>query len=175
MDVANEQAIQANRDTMVDLAWRHAFCKSIEPEQQRVHRVWTQVRAKYGRVTTGPMVAALTLEFSCCPPKARGHLARTVDCKLLLQSLDPHDSRVKIFTVPAEAQEAISKVFRLIPVIDQVVLLQRAAMLNDFEAGSDLLPAEVYIDKRSKEAERLLKTKIDKKMEEISKMKKGVV
>ena len=174
MNPANEEALQANRETMVSLAWLQAFGKWVEPEQRRVYRVWTQIRAKYGRVTTEPMVAALTLEFSCNPHKARDLLARTVDVKILAQATDVTDARIKTFSVTLGSVAALNRISSWMPLIDKAIMMQREAEPNDYDAGADLLPPEIYIDTRSDAAKKLLEKALEGRMQKIRHAKKGV-
>lgn len=173
-NAANEQALQANRETMVSLAWRAAFKKWVDADLRRVHRVWTQIRANDGRVTTLPMVAALTLEFSCNRLKARNHyLARAVDAGILVQSTDQTDARINVFSVSENAVSALNMIATWMPLIDKVIMLQRAAKPDEFDAGSDLLPPEIYMDTRSEGAKKLLNEALKMQIQKILAEKKG--
>lgn len=174
MNIANEQALQANRETMVSLAWHLAFGKWVDADQRRVFRVWTQVRSQDGQVTSNPIVAALTLEFSCSPPTAVKHLARAVDLELLVCAAGINDGRSRVYSISAASEVAFSRIFGWMPLIDRAVMLQRDAEPNDFNAGADLLPPEIYIDTRSDAAKKLLKRALDDRMKKISDAKKGV-
>jgi hypothetical protein len=174
MNIADEQALQANRETMVSLAWRLAFGKSIDADQRRVFRVWTQVRAKDGRVSANPMVAALTLEFSCSSPTAKKHLKRTVDLGILNCDQCVTDARIKLYSISATAEVALTRIFGWMPLIDTVISSQRAAEPNDFNAGADILPPEIYIDTRSPGAKMLLEKAMNDRMKKIKDAKNGV-
>lgn len=174
MNIVDEQALQANRETMVSLAWMVAFGKWIDADQRRVFRVWTQVRAKDGCVSAKPMVAALTLEFSCSPPTAKKHLKRTVDLGIFNCDRSVTDARMKIYSVSTTAEAALPRIFRWMPLIDKVIGLQRSAEMNNFDAGADLLPPEIYIDTRSPGAKKLLEKAMNDRMKKINDAKNGV-
>ena len=168
-----EAALDANRETMVSLAWCHAFGQYVDVNYRKILKVWSQVKSVNLRVEAQPFQAALMAEFGCSEPKARNYISAAVQSKFLSKQPFEQDARFKVFELTPETRLKRRNAQALNRNIDEVMRLQRAAEIGVFDAGKDLLPPGVYIDTRDPEMKDLLRKNIQSRVEELRTDKKG--
>ena len=127
---------------MEDLAYKHVYGVSVDPKARRALWYLAGVEARYGAHPGAEKLNELVRDANdCSKPVARNAIKRAVSPFGLIS-----EEKDGVNTIYFATPEQSAKVERLMKILDAIPEVVKAQLKNphDLQAGSTLVPAEVY-------------------------------